>query len=295
MSTNAQSLELPGAIFALVGLAAMLFALERFIPLRHTRASLSRRLLVNVAVSITALVAAMLAVRPAASAMLGWTSSEHIGLLQLASVPPILGAGVAFLLMDLSFYYWHRLNHRAPFLWRFHNAHHIDPDLDVSTAFRFHFGEIVLSAVFRVVQVLIIGPPLVVYAAYELALQATTLVHHSNVRIPIRVERVLGWILVTPRIHGIHHSQVRRENRSNYGVVFPWWDRIHRSLRLDVPQSEVTIGIAGYSLPEDNALPRVLSMPFRRQRDYWTGPDGTRPERAAADPDRSDRSTGRRR
>jgi sterol desaturase/sphingolipid hydroxylase (fatty acid hydroxylase superfamily) len=276
-------------VLILAGLGAILFALERFLPLRPRRSALLRRYVVNGAVSGLALGAAIVAVQPAASAMLGWSSNGDIGLLQFLNASPILRTVAAFLLMDLSFYYWHQLNHRVPLLWRFHNVHHVDPDLDLSTAFRFHFGEIALSAGFRVVQILVIGPSLAAYALYELGFQANTLFHHSNVRLPIGVERVLNRFLVTPRMHGIHHSQVLSENRSNYGVVFPWWDWIHRTLRLNVPQSEVVIGIAGYSSPKDNGFWRVFSMPFLRQRDYWSGPDGVRPERngAALEQDRS--------
>jgi sterol desaturase/sphingolipid hydroxylase (fatty acid hydroxylase superfamily) len=102
--------------------------------------------------------------------------------------------------MDLTFYYWHLANHRLPFLWRFHNVHHIDPDLDVSTAFRFHFGEITLSAVFSLLQVSLIGPSAWAFAAYQLVFQAEVLFHHCNVRLPVRAERLLNKVLVTPRM-----------------------------------------------------------------------------------------------
>jgi sterol desaturase/sphingolipid hydroxylase (fatty acid hydroxylase superfamily) len=160
-------------------------------------------------------------------------------------------------------------------------VHHIDPYLDVSTGFRFHFGEVGMSAVFRVAQVLLIGISMPAFAVYELVFQANTLFHHSNLWLPIRLERLLNKVLVTPRMHGIHHSQVRRENNSNYGVVFPWWDRVHRTLGLNIPQAEIAIGIPGYSQPDDNRLRNALLMPFRKQRDYWRRSDGTLVERAA--------------
>jgi sterol desaturase/sphingolipid hydroxylase (fatty acid hydroxylase superfamily) len=99
--------------------------------------------------------------------------------------------------------------------------------------------------------------------------------------LPIRLERLLNKLLVTPRMHGIHHSQVRRENNSNYGVVFPWWDRVHRTLGLNIPQAEIVIGIPGYCQPDDNRLRNALLMPFRKQRDYWRRSDGTLVERTA--------------
>jgi sterol desaturase/sphingolipid hydroxylase (fatty acid hydroxylase superfamily) len=161
-------------------------------------------------------------------------------------------------------------------------VHHIDPDLDVSTAFRFHFVEVGFSAGFRAAQVLLIGPSLAALVVYEVAFELGTLFHHSNVRMPLAVERVLNRIFVTPRMHGIHHSDIREENLANFGVVFSWWDRLQRTLCLNVPQSEVTIGIPGYSSAGDNRLTRSLVMPFRAQRDYWAGPQGKRLHRKPA-------------
>jgi sterol desaturase/sphingolipid hydroxylase (fatty acid hydroxylase superfamily) len=181
--------------------------------------------------------------------------------------------------MDLTFYWWHVANHRVPFLWRFHNVHHIDPDLDVSTAFRFHFGEVALSAAFRVAQVSAIGLSGWMFAVYELVFQVNTAFHHSNVRLPIQLERLLNLVIVTPRMHGIHHSQVRDETNSNYSVVFSWWDRLHRTLGLNIPQSAIVIGVPAYSHPADNRLWNALLLPFQRQRDYWRGLDGTAIER----------------
>ena len=263
-----------------VALFALLFALERFVPLRKGARSLIGRLLVNVTVSVLTFLAAVTLVQPAAQWALRWSTDRPFGLVHLLTLPAWLELAASFLLMDLAFYYWHLANHRAPFLWRFHNVHHTDPELDVSTAFRFHFGEIALSSAFSAIQISLIGISPWAFAVYQLAFQSEVLFHHSNVRLPIRFERLLSKVLVTPRMHGIHHSQVRRENNSNFGTVFPWWDRLHRTLGLNIPQSEIVIGIPGYSLPEDNTVPKVLLMPFRKQRDYWRKPDGRIVERA---------------
>ncbi|MBI4625023.1 MAG: sterol desaturase family protein [Verrucomicrobia bacterium] len=262
-----------------VGLLIVLFVLERRFPLRHSRAALLARLFVNGCVSLLAFVVAALVVRPAALHALDWAAERPFGLVHLLRLPAWAQFVFGFLLLDLFFYYWHRLNHQVPLLWRFHNVHHIDPALDVSTGFRFHFGEVFFSALFRVVQVSAIGMSFATFAAYELVFQANTLFHHSNLRLPLRLERWLNKAIVTPRMHGIHHSQVRHETNSNYGVVFPWWDRIHRTLGLNVPQSTIEIGIAGYSLPADNTLWSTVALPFSRQRDYWRKPDGSIPER----------------
>lgn len=258
---------IPAAVLAL-------FLLERVFPLRELKSRLSSRLFVNALISALALAVALLVVRPVALAVLQLASEKEWGLAQVLSTHSIVQAILAFLLLDLSFYYWHRANHAWPLLWRFHNAHHIDPDLDVSTAARFHPVEIGYSAAFRAVQVLLIGGPAWVFVTYEAAFQLGTLFHHSNVRLPIRVERWLNIALVTPRMHGIHHSKRYHETNSNWSSVFSWWDRLHGTLRLNVPQSDIDIGIAGYSLPHDNTVGAALAMPFGAQRDYWRGADG---------------------
>jgi sterol desaturase/sphingolipid hydroxylase (fatty acid hydroxylase superfamily) len=89
-------------------------------------------------------------------------------------------------------------------------------------------------------------------------------------------------------MHGIHHSQVRRETDSNFSVLFSLWDRLHGTVRLNVPQAAIAIGVPAYTLPGDDRLGHALTLPFRRQRDYWRRPDGTPVERDPADlgPDR---------
>jgi sterol desaturase/sphingolipid hydroxylase (fatty acid hydroxylase superfamily) len=263
------------SIIAIGGFALLLFLLERFFPLRRSTRSLLARLIVNIVISALTFVAAVALVQPAAHWALRWSAEKQFGLVHIIALPTWTEFALSFLLMDLAFYYWHLANHRVAFFWRFHNVHHIDPDLDVSTAFRFHFGEIALSSAFSVVQVSLIGLSAWAFAIYQLAFQAEVIFHHSNLRLPIGSERLLCKFIVTPRMHGIHHSQVRRENNSNFGTVFTWWDRLHRTLGLNIPQNEVIVGIPAYTSPEDNRVANALLLPFRKQRDYWRRSDGT--------------------
>jgi sterol desaturase/sphingolipid hydroxylase (fatty acid hydroxylase superfamily) len=258
---------------------ALLLLVERAFPLRVQRTAWLRELATNLAFSVLAFGVSAVWVRPAVLRAMSWSEGREVGLVHLVAMPTPVRGLVVFLLLDLTFYYWHRLNHRWPALWRFHNVHHCDPDLGVATSFRFHFGEVALSSIFRVAQVSVIGASLPAYAAYEAAFQLNTLFHHSNVRLPIRLERWLNRFLVTPRMHGIHHSQVREETDSNFSVVFPWWDRLHRTLRLNVAQTRIVIGVPGYARPEDNRLWALVTMPFRRQREYWATPGGEGPRR----------------
>lgn len=264
----------PLTIGIVVGVFLLFFLIERVVSLRHPKARLFTRVLINLSISALAFAAALVIVQPVVARLLHWTSHGPFGFIPFAGLSGGAGFVFGFLLLDLSFYYWHVALHRIPLLWRFHNVHHMDPDLDVSTGFRFHFGEVALSSVFRTIQIGLIGPSLGTFAVYELVFHFNTIFHHSNVRLPVRLERLLNKVVVTPRMHGIHHSQVRDETDSNYGVVFPWWDRLHRTLRLNVPQAGIIVGVPGYSKPGDNTLWHCLSLPFRAQRNYWRTPDG---------------------
>lgn len=256
-----------GTILILAFLALLLLGIA--FPLRKRTRPLSGRFLVNGVFSILSFAAGLVAVAPASFAIMSWQQGSKVGLLRILPLPPWMGFVVGFLLLDLTFYYWHRLNHELPLLWRFHNVHHVDPDVDVTTSFRFHVVEILYSSAFRAAQVLVVGVAPMTYVIYEIFFQAGTMFHHSNVRIRIKVERVLNKVFVTPRMHGIHHSAVKDETNSNYSVVFRWWDWIHRSLHLNVPHSEITIGVPAYLRERDNGLWWLMIMPFVRQREYW--------------------------
>jgi sterol desaturase/sphingolipid hydroxylase (fatty acid hydroxylase superfamily) len=268
---------------AFAGLFLFFLLWETVYPLRGYKRAFGYRLAINLCLAACAFGVAAVLVKPVALSLITWTSNRAFGLLHLIPLPAIVRFALGFLLMDLTFYYWHRANHQLLFLWRFHNVHHIDPDLDVSTAFRFHVGEIFLSAGFRIMQIGLIGPSAFTYLVYEGVFQGNTLLHHSNVRLSLRAERLLNTLLVTPRMHGIHHSVVEDESKSNYGTVFRWWDMLHGSLRLNIPQAAIVIGIPAYLEPADNTLLHTLTLPFRKQRHYWVWSDGTRPTRDATE------------
>jgi sterol desaturase/sphingolipid hydroxylase (fatty acid hydroxylase superfamily) len=266
IAASALSLSIPVVLIAI----AILFALERAFPLRRQKEPLRRRLAVNAAVAALAIAAALMIVRPVASWLLEEVSQNRWGLTGIVPMPVLLQVVATFLLLDLSFYYWHRANHAWPFLWRFHNVHHVDPDLDISTSVRFHFLEIAFSAAFRALQVVVIGGELWMFVTYESAFQANTLFQHSNIRLPITIERWIVLIFVTPRMHGIHHSKRFHDVNSNWSSVFSWWDRLHGTLNLNVPQAAIDIGVPGYSKPGDNRILELLLMPLHPQRSYWS-------------------------
>lgn len=258
---------------------ALLWLQWRF-PLRRHHFSILRRLVRNLVVSLPGFAIVRLAMLPIPVSVALWAEHRQVGLFNWLALPSWAAAIGAFLLMDYAYWWWHWANHMIPFFWRFHNVHHTDLDLDVSTAARFHFGEMFFSTAFLSLTVTLFGVGPILLAVFFIAFEGATLFHHSNWQLPIHLERALNAVVVTPRMHGIHHSIVQRETNSNWGTIFCWWDKLHRTLRRDVPQDAITIGVAAYRDEHELTVGKLLALPFREQR-AWRLPSGDVPERAA--------------
>ncbi len=129
------------------------------------------------------------------------------------------------LLLEFWIYWWHRANHEWPFLWRFHEVHHRDRHLDATTALRFHFGEVALSAGVRALVIMAFAIPLTSVVLFEILVIVATVFHHANWRIPPALERALARVIITPSRHWVHHHRVRADTDSTYGTIFSFWDR----------------------------------------------------------------------
>jgi sterol desaturase/sphingolipid hydroxylase (fatty acid hydroxylase superfamily) len=225
-------------------------------------------------------VAVQVAERPVIAPLVRLVERRQWGLLQRLALPRWLETTLAVVLMDYTLYWWHVLLHKAPWLYRYHQVHHVDLDLDVSTALRFHFGELVASVPWRAAQVAVLGVGPRPFGVWQKLLLLSVMFHHSNMRLPLRLERWLSLFVTTPRLHGIHHSVVQEEQDSNWSSGLTLWDRVHGTYRANVPQDEITIGVPAYREPQDVTLPTVLTMPFTGGVPEWELPDGTRPERS---------------
>jgi sterol desaturase/sphingolipid hydroxylase (fatty acid hydroxylase superfamily) len=262
-----------------VTFAAMALA-ETLLPLRRQIESRLRRTVRNLTTGALSLAMVTLLQAPVLMPLVRWQESHGIGLLNLTRWPPAIELAVAFLLFDYTLWHWHRINHVVPFFWRFHLVHHVDRDMDASTALRFHFGEQGLSVGWRILQVLAIGPSPAAMWIWHALLVVSILFHHSNTRLPVLLERILVRLVVTPRMHGIHHSDWRNETDSNWSSTLSVWDYLHGTTLLSVPQDSVVVGVPAYRAPEDVTIGKLLWMPFRRQRTDWTGPEGPQFERS---------------
>jgi sterol desaturase/sphingolipid hydroxylase (fatty acid hydroxylase superfamily) len=246
-----------------LGVLAGLVLLERKRPLRHERESKLRRNSRNLAVASLGALTVQMLEAPLMRPLSRLVEERRLGLLKRLGLPRPLEILAAVVLMDYTLYLWHILTHRVPFLWRFHAVHHVDLDLDASTALRFHFGELAVSVPYRAAQVVLIGVDPEALAWWRTFLSLSILFHHSNLRLSRDFESLLSWVLVTPRMHGIHHSNEPAEANSNWSSGLAMWDRIHRTFRLDAPQQEIQIGVKGIDSEERVRLPEILTQPFR--------------------------------
>lgn len=241
---------------------AALWLLEARRPLRASVEPRGRRTLRNAVIAAAGGLTVALLQTPVVGPLSQQVVARRWGLLQRARLPAGVETVLAVLLLDYTLYLWHRLTHRVPFLWAAHRVHHADRDMDTTTALRFHFVEMALSVPWRAAQVGLLGVSPRALALWQSGLLVSILFHHSNLRLPERVERWLSWGVVTPRLHGIHHSTVEAERDSNWSSGLTVWDVLHGTLRRDVPPGALTMGVP--ELPEagDVTLGRMLALPF---------------------------------
>ena len=263
-------------VLAAVGVGVFIYETVR--PLRRRTRPRPERWPVNVGLALPSLVGLRLLLLPGMVGLTRWAGQHRWGLLPRLALPAPVRTLAELLILDYVAYSWHRLLH-APLLWRFHRVHHNDLDMDLSTGWRFHAAEMAASLPYRGGVPALLGVRASTLLAYEVAFEAGTAFHHSNARLPIALERRLAPLLVTPRVHGIHHSVVHRETQSNYGVMLTLWDRLHRTMRFNVPQQDITIGVPAYPNPAELSISQLLRMPLAPLQP-WTSLDGSVPDRA---------------
>lgn len=187
------------------------------------------------------------------------------GLLNVFAVPSWLAFIISLLLLDLAIYLQHVMFHAVPALWRLHRMHHADLEFDVTTGLRFHPVEILLSMGLKLALVVVFGPPAVAVLVFEILLNGTSMFNHSNIRLPLRLDRTLRLFVVTPDMHRVHHSIYPHETNSNFGFNLPWWDRLLGTYRAQPREGheDMTIGIEQFRTSRDLWLDRMLIQPLR--------------------------------
>jgi sterol desaturase/sphingolipid hydroxylase (fatty acid hydroxylase superfamily) len=261
------------ATFLAIGLA------ETFLPRKALRQSTARRWAGNGLLTLTQIaVAALFPVGDAAFALL--VSRSPYGLLNGSWLPYALRFAVAILLLDLLRYGVHYAFHNIRVLWRIHQVHHSDPDFDLTTGVRNHPGEVLITQAAYLAAVAVLAPPVLAVIAVEFVTGMQNVFSHANMRLPAGLEKLLRPLLITPDVHRIHHSDEFGEQNSNFGFLFPWWDRLFHTYRSEpaLGHEGMGIGLRGFQDRRSMNPLHLLAMPFRRPVDL----ESDAPESTAA-------------
>lgn len=264
-----------------VSLLLLLVVLEALYPSRERTIGRSRRWPANLGiVLIDAIVVRVLLPITATGVALA-VEATGWGLLNLAGIDGWPGVVLGFLMLDLAIYGQHVVFHKVPMLWRLHRMHHADLELDVTTGVRFHPVEVSLSMLIKFAVIALTGVPALAVLAFEIALNATSMFNHANLRLPFGFDRVLRLLVVTPDMHRVHHSITSHETNSNFGFNLPWWDRLFGTYRAQPADGHerMTIGVEQFRTLHDLRLDRMLTQPFRVGIDARSRPSSGDPSR----------------
>ncbi|MEP3672865.1 MAG: sterol desaturase family protein [Hyphomicrobiales bacterium] len=195
-----------------------------------------------------------------------YASTNNIGLFNVIEVHWLIAALVAFFVLDFAVWLEHFASHKIPILWRIHRMHHADTDFDVTTALRFHPLEIILSMVWKAAIVIALGAPVAVVLLFEIILNGMAMFNHSNFKLPLRLDRVVRLVFVTPDMHRVHHSTMQLETDSNYGFNFSFWDRAFKTYTAQPAEGHdaMQIGLEYYRDGKPSRLLWLLTLPFKR-------------------------------
>jgi sterol desaturase/sphingolipid hydroxylase (fatty acid hydroxylase superfamily) len=262
MDASAEPYIRAGAAIAVFAAMALW---EVLAPRRSLAVGRARRWPGNLGIVVLDTVLVRILIPVAAVGTAAYAAQRGWGLLNIVPWPFWLEFAVGFVALDLAIYAQHVAFHKVPWLWRLHRMHHADLDIDVSTGFRFHPIEIVLSMLIKIAIVVLVGVPAAAVVAFEVALNATSLFNHTNATMPAWLDRIARLIVVTPDMHRVHHSIQRYETDSNYGFNLPWWDWLFGTYR---PQPEagharMTVGLPVFRDPDELRLDRLITQPFR--------------------------------
>jgi sterol desaturase/sphingolipid hydroxylase (fatty acid hydroxylase superfamily) len=257
--------ELHTRLGVFLGVLALLAIWEIVGPRRHQAADRATRWSSNLGIVVLDAVLVRLLFPLTAVGFALLTEERGWGVFNLLALPHWFLVLASVILLDLAIYLQHVLFHAVPALWRLHRMHHADLAFDVTTGVRFHPIEILLSMVIKLAVIGALGTPAIAVLIFEVLLNATSMFSHSNIRMPLQVDRVLRWLVVTPDMHRVHHSILPHETNSNFGFNAPWWDRLFGTYREQpaAGHQDMTIGIEQFRDWKELRLDRMLMQPFR--------------------------------
>jgi len=245
-------------------LLVFLALLEIFSPRRKPRHSKAKRWFNNFGISTLNSIIVALALPLAGMAAAVLATERSWGLFNQFDIQPLISIPLYVVAFDFTIYLQHRAFHTFRILWRLHRVHHTDLDYDVSTGVRFHPLSILISAAIKLCLIILLGPLAIAVLISEIVLNATSMFNHSNIKLPITLDRILRYFIVTPDMHRIHHSVDTSEHSQNFGFNFPWWDKLLNTYKEQPAkgQEAIEFGILGYREAHSISIAVLLAQPF---------------------------------
>jgi len=251
-----------------LGVLLCLGVLSALFPRRTLRSSWWQRWLNNIGIAALDTLIVRVLFPTAAVGFAIAINERQWGLMNWLPLTDWFAVLLTIILLDMLIYWQHVIFHHVPVLWRLHKVHHTDLDIDVTTGFRFHPVEIVLSMLIKCIAILLLGAPALGVLLFEVILSTAAMFNHSNLRLPLMLDRWLRKVIVTPDMHRVHHSTINQETNSNFGFSLAIWDRLFGSYCAQ-PQfghNEMKIGLDEYRQPDRLHLPRLLLLPFESKK-----------------------------
>ena len=251
-----------GKVFIEISVLSLLLMLEIWIPLFKGRRGSLRHGIRNVTMGMMNGIITVILFSGATAFVTEAAEKQHVGLLHWLETSVWVETVIMLVLFDLWMYLWHRANHQFPLLWRFHRMHHSDLQMDTTSAFRFHIGELIFSSIIRFPVFFLLGLQLWQLILYETILIPIILFHHSNVALPEQWDRLIRALIVTPNMHRVHHSHYKPETDSNYSSIFSLWDRLGRSFRKKENILSLHYGLDEFEEAKWQSFKGMLKTPF---------------------------------
>ncbi len=256
----------PALVRTAIFLGVLLFflLLELLAPYRASTVSKTKRWFINLGMTGLNTIILNLIFGSAPLLLAAYVTKHQLGLLPNIAVPYWLKVLFVVMFLDFMLWVWHLLNHVIPILWRFHRVHHTDLNMDVSSATRFHIGELAISGVIKLALIYMLGADVLMVLLFETLVVAAAQFHHSSLKVPVWFENIWYVLFVPPSMHRIHHSVKIKERDTNYGTIFSLWDRFMGTLLTKVNQDGIKIGVGGHFKEKKLNLHHLLLMPFSR-------------------------------
>ncbi len=251
-----------------LGVFALIDAWEVLAPRRSLTVSKSLRWRNNLALVVLNTGLLRLLFPMAAVGVAAYCAAHGWGMLNRFHISLWIAVPLSVIVMDLVIWLQHVVFHAVPALWRLHRVHHADLDYDLTTGSRFHPVEIVLSMLVKFAAIAVLGAPVLAVMIFEVLLSAAAMFNHGNIRLPVGLDRMLRWVIITPDMHRVHHSVEIDETNSNFGFNLPWWDRLLGTYREQPRAGQIgmTIGIQGHTDQREVVrLDGMLLMPFKAE------------------------------